>query len=38
LGESNNALKNASSVPNFWQQYLLNAQKAAASAAETGGA
>jgi hypothetical protein len=36
LNSSNSALKNAADVPNFWQQYLLNAQKAASSAAMAG--
>lgn len=36
LGASNTALKNAADVKNFWQEYLLNAQRAAASAAAAG--
>jgi hypothetical protein len=37
LDASNAALKNAGDIQPFWQQYLLNAQKAAASAAAAGG-
>lgn len=37
LNESNMALKNAGDVPNFWQQYILQAQKSAAAAAAAGG-
>jgi len=36
LGLSNQALNNENNAPNFWQQYLLNAQKSAAAAAAAG--
>lgn len=36
LNASTSALKGASQVPNFWQQYLLNAQKNAQSTAAMG--